>query len=272
MHAYETRFLKVTPLTPVTQYFVNSTGTTLTGSAEYGTRNTASNGVTAIHLGKGGSIIFRRVNVAAAGTHNVAIIYFGGDGGKSGTISVNDEAPVTLSFPDTGSSSALGSLTQKLVLKAGDNTIAISGPGNSYAPDLDSIVVPLQIRQYFADAAQLSGAAIKIGSSPTGTDGRKVTSIGAKNSIVFNTINVNRAGLHNVTILYLTGRDRAAYCTANSGPAVRIEFPSASGDPDSNEVVGAVSVQFRFVKGTNTIAITGANGLAPDLDSIIVAD
>jgi hypothetical protein len=272
LDAYETRLLRVTPLTPVTQYFVNGAGTTLTGPADYGNRSTASNGVTARHLGKGGSVVFRKVNVGIAGIYKISILYFGCDGGKSGTIAANDAAPITVSFPDTTSSSTLNSITQTLILRPGDNTITISGPVDSYAPDLDSIVVRLQTKQYLADEGQLSGTAIKIASSSTGTDGKKVTSIEAKNSIRFNNINVNRTGLHNVTILYLTGTNRSAYCTANSGPANKIEFPSTSGDPDNNEVVGAVNVQFRFEKGLNTLTIRGATGVAPDLDSIIVAE
>jgi hypothetical protein len=258
-------------LTPVTQYLADAPVNTLTGSAVLSNKNTATHGRAAGYVGNGGSITFNKVHVDQAGVYNIGILFFNGEVSRPGTISVNNGTPMNVTFPGTGSFSTLGTVTQSLSLIAGDNSIAISAPGNSYAPDLDSIVVPSQTTRYLADGAQLKGSNIKIINAVNCTDGHCVSEIGKTNTLIFDKVTVAAAGVHHVTILYLTDVDRSAELTVNWSTPIKVEFPSTSGVANNNNVVGAVSVDLPLRQGTNNITVFNPKTWAPDLDSIIVA-
>jgi Alpha galactosidase A/Alpha galactosidase C-terminal beta sandwich domain len=268
--AYQSQLLKVTPMVPVTQYLVDGPNSKLLGSAVYAHANTCSDGTKAGYIGNGGSVVFGNVYAAKAGTYNLSILYFT-DPARPGTISVNNGAPVTVTFPSTGSFSTLGAITQPVLLNAGYNTITISGSGSSYAPDIDSITVPATTTQYLADAAQFNGKDIAIVASPEGTDGKKLTvSQGGHYTVTFD-VSVVNAGAHSVLILYLSGSPASANVKASSSKEVTVNFPSTSGNPSDSTVVGAASVNLNFLAGSNTITISSpSKGTAPDLDSIIV--
>jgi alpha-galactosidase len=224
------------------------------------------------YIGNGGSVVFGNVYAAKAGTYNLSILYFT-DPARPGTISVNNGAPVTITFPSTGSFSTLGAITQPVLLNAGYNTITISGSGNSYAPDIDSITVPATTTQYLADAAQFNGKDIAIVASPEGTDGKKLTvSQGGYYTVTFD-VSVVNAGTHSVLILYLSGSPASANVKASSSKAVAVNFPSTSGDPSNSNVVGVANVSLDLLQGSNTITISSVSKeTAPDLDSIIVVE
>jgi Alpha galactosidase A/Carbohydrate binding module (family 35)/Alpha galactosidase C-terminal beta sandwich domain len=268
--AYQSQLLKVTPMVPVTQYLVDGPNSKLLGSAVYAHANTCSDGTKAGYIGNGGSVVFGNVYAAKAGTYNLSILYFT-DPARPGTISVNNGAPVTVTFPSTGSFSTLGAITQPVLLNAGYNTITISGSGSSYAPDIDSITVPATTTQYLADAAQFNGKDIAIVASPEGTDGKKLTvSQGGHYPVTFD-VSVVNAGAHSVLILYLSGSPASANVKASSSKEVTVNFPSTSGNPSDSTVVGAASVNLNFLAGSNTITISSpSKGTAPELDSIIV--
>jgi hypothetical protein len=268
--AYQSQLLKVTPMTPVTQYLVDAPNSKLLGSAVYAHANTCSDGTKAGYIGNGGSVVFGNVYAAKAGTYNLSILYFT-DPARPGTISVNNGAPVTITFPSTGSFSTLGAITQPVLLNAGYNTITISGSGSSYAPDIDSITVPATTTQYLADAAQFNGKDIAIVASPEGTDGKKLTvSQGGYYTVTFD-VSVVNAGTHSVLILYLSGSPASAKVKASASKEMTVNFPSTSGNPNDSTVVGAASVNLDFVAGSNTVTISSSSKeTAPDLDSIIV--
>jgi hypothetical protein len=268
--AYQSQLLKVTPMVPVTQYLVDGPNSKLLGSAVYAHANTCTDGTKAGFIGNGGSVVFENVYAAKAGTYNLSILYFT-DPARPGTISVNNGAPVTLTFPSTGSFSTLGAITQPVLLNAGNNTITISAPSGSYGPDIDSITVQATTTQYLADAAQFNGKGIAIVASPEGTDGKKLTvSQGGQYTVTFD-VSVVNAGVHSVLILYLSGSPASTSVKANSSKEVTVNFPSTSGNPGDSTVVGAASVNLDFLAGSNTITISSiAKQAAPDLDSIIV--
>jgi hypothetical protein len=253
--AYQSRLLKVTPMVPVTQYLVNGPNSHLLGSAVYGQANTCSNGTKAGYIGNGGSVVFGNVYAAKAGTYNLTILYFT-DPDRPGTISVNSAAPLTVTFPSTGSFSTLGAITQPVVLNAGNNTITISAPGSSFGPDIDSITVEATTTQYLADAAQFNGKDIAIVASPEGTDGKKLTiSQGGHYAVTFD-VSVVNAGVHSVSILlYLSGSPASATVKANSSKAQVVNFPSTSGNPGDSTVVGVVNVNLELLAGSNTITL-----------------
>jgi Alpha galactosidase A/Alpha galactosidase C-terminal beta sandwich domain len=269
--AYQSQVLKVTPMVPVTQYLVDRGGATLVGSALYGQANTCSDGTKAGYIGNGGSIVFGNVYAAKAGTYNLSILYFT-DPARPGTISVNNGAPVTLTFPSTGSFSTLGAITTPVLLRAGNNTVTISAPSGSYAPDIDSITVESTTTQYLADAAQFNGKDVAIVASPEGTDGKKLTvSQGGHYSVTFD-VSVVNSGIHSVLVLYLSGSPASASVKATS-KAVAVNFPSTSGNPNDSTVVGVANVNLDLMAGSNTITICSTSQeIAPDLDSIIVVE
>ncbi|MBV8215288.1 MAG: alpha-galactosidase [Verrucomicrobia bacterium] len=268
--AYQSQLLKVTPMVPVTQYLVNGPNSKLLGSAVYADVNTASDGTKAGFIGNGGSVVFGNVYAAKAGTYNLSILYFTNPA-RPGTISVNNGAPVTLTFPSTGSFSTLGAITQPVLLNSGNNSITISAPSGSYGPDIDSITVESTTTQYLADEAQSSGKGIAIVASPEGTDGKKLSvSQGGSYTVTFDVSAVN-AGVHSVLILYLSGSPASAHVKANASKEVTLNFPSTSGNPGDSTVVGAANVNLDLQTGSNTITISSiSKETAPDLDSIIV--
>jgi hypothetical protein len=270
--AYQSQLLKVTPMAPVTQYLVDGPNSKVLGSAVYAHANTCSDGTKAGYIGNGGSVVFGNVYAAKAGTYNLSILYFT-DPARPGTISVNNGAPVTITFPSTGSFSTLGAISQPVLLNAGYNTITISGAGSSYAPDIDSITVPATTTQYLADAAQFNGKDIAIVASPEGTDGKKLTvSQGGRYTVTFD-VSVVNAGVHSVLILYLSGAPASANVKASASKEMTVNFPSTSGNPNDSTVVGAASVNLDFVAGSNTVTISSnSKETPPDLDSIIVVE
>ncbi|HYY26713.1 MAG TPA: alpha-galactosidase [Chthoniobacterales bacterium] len=270
--AYQSRLLKVTPLVPVTQYFVDGENSTLVGSAVYAQVNSGSDGTKAGYVGNGGSVIFSNVYAAKAGNYNLSILYFT-SGARPGTISINNGAPITVNFPSTGSFSTLGSITQSVLLNPGNNAITISAPSGSYAPDIDSITVESSTTQYLADAAEFNGKDISIAASPEGTDGKKLTvAQGGRYSVTFD-VSVAQSGTHSILILYLSGSPGSARVKANSSNAVLVNFLSTSGNSADSNVVGVANVSLDLQTGENTITISSISGkTAPDLDSVIVVE
>jgi alpha-galactosidase len=270
--AYQSQLLKVTPMVPVTQYHVDGPNSKLLGSAVYSHANSCSDGTKAGYIGNGGSVVFGNVYAAKAGTYNLSILYFT-DPARPGTITVNSGAPVTVTFPSTGSFSTVGTITQPVLLSAGYNTITISGSGSSYAPDIDSITVPTTTTQYLADTAQFNGKDISIAASPEGTDGKKLAvSTGGNYTVTF-AVSAVSSGPYSVLILYLSGAPASARLKANSSKSVAVNFPSTSGDPSNSNVVGVANVNLDLQQGSNTITISSVSKeTAPDLDSIIVVE
>ncbi|MFY9988406.1 MAG: alpha-galactosidase [Chthoniobacterales bacterium] len=272
LSAYQSQLLKVTPMAPITQYLVNGPNSQLLGSAVYAQANTCSDGTKASYIGNGGSIVFGNVYAAKAGTYTLSILYFT-DPARPSTISVNNGAAVTVTFPSTGSFSTLGAITQPVLLNAGYNTITISGSGGSYAPDIDSITVPATTTQYLADAAKFTGKDVAIVASPEGTDGKKLSvSQGGNYTVTFD-VSIASGGAHSLLILYLSGSAASADIKASSSKAVVVNFLSTSGNPGNSDVVGVANVNLDLRQGSNTITISSVSKeTAPDLDSIIVVE
>jgi hypothetical protein len=267
----QSALVKVTPLVPVTQYVADASGNTVTGGTHFSNNNAASDGRVAGYVGNGGSIIFNNIDVRRAGTYNVDFLYFSSDPSRPASISVNGETPITLNFPGTGSFQRIGAMTVQLQLQAGNNSIAISAPGSSYAPDFDSINIPTHTTQYLADAAVLSGPQIEVATRTICTDGKCVTNVGNGNALIFKRIPAGTTQTK-VTFLYLSGVSRSAEIHVNGRRPINVNFPATSVDLQDFTKVGAITVELPLNFGNNTISISNPNAPAPDFDSIIVAD
>jgi hypothetical protein len=125
---------------PATAYEAEAAGNTLTGTAAVSSCSACSGGSKVGYVGNnGGTLQWNGVNVAAAGTYTVTVSYLSGEA-RSAQLRVNGGAPVTLSFPSTGSWTAVGTVQTQVSLNAGNNTIQVSNP-TGWAPDLDRIQI-----------------------------------------------------------------------------------------------------------------------------------
>jgi hypothetical protein len=85
-------------------------------------------------------------------------------------------------------------------------------------------------------------------------------------------VSVVNAGVHSVSILYLSGSPATAQVKSNSSKELLVNFPSTSVNPGDSTVVGVAGVNLDLLAGSNTITISSVSKeMAPDLDSIIVA-
>lgn len=268
----ESTLIKVTPLAPVTQYLADAPANTVTGGTHFSNNNAATDGRVASFVGNDGSIIFNEIRVPMAGTYTIHFLYFNGETSRLASIRVNGGSSVTETFPGTGSFQTTGTFTTQLQLRAGANSIAVTDPGSSRAPDFDSINIPAPTTQYLADAAILSGRQIAVAARTICTDGKCVTNVGSGNSLTFKSINASGVGKTKVIFLYLTGVDRSAEILVNEAKPLTVNFPATSSDPGDFTKVGAVAIELPLSAGKNSITIANRHAAAPDFDSILVAD
>lgn len=91
-------------------------------------------------IGRGmGTLQFNGID-ATSGPIGVTLVYVNGENTRTAQLSVNDGAPISLSFPFTGGWSTVGTLDITVPARTGSNTLRFfntAGP----APDFDKIVV-----------------------------------------------------------------------------------------------------------------------------------
>ena len=272
LNTRQSTLIKVTPLTPVTQYLADAPANTVTGGTQFSNNNAATDGRAARFAGNGGSIIFNKIRAPVAGTYTVEFLYFNGESNSPASIRVNGGSPVTKTFPGTGSFQTTGTSAMQLHLEAGFNSIAITAAGSSYAPDFDSINIPAPTTQYLADAADLSGSQIAVAARTVCTDGKCVTNVGNGNSLTFKSVNAGAPGKTKVIFLYLTGVERSADILVNGSKPLTINFPATGSDPGDFTKVGAITIELPLSAGKNSITVANQHAAAPDFDSILVAD
>jgi Carbohydrate binding module (family 35) len=132
LNTRQSALVKVTPLVPLTQYLADAPGNTVTCGTHFPSNNAATDGRVAGFVGNGGSVIFNNIKVPRTGSYSVNFLYFNGDPSRPASISVNGGAAMTINFPGTGSFQRTGTLTSQLQLSAGNNSVTMSAPGNSY--------------------------------------------------------------------------------------------------------------------------------------------
>ncbi|KAJ3575903.1 hypothetical protein NP233_g781 [Leucocoprinus birnbaumii] len=128
--------------------FTAATGTTyeaesgtLSGAAQILSGGSFSGGRAVGWLGNGGSLTIN--NVQGVGRDQwVALYYANGDSAwRNTTVSVNGGAAALVDQPNTGGGQVILSVPVKLNLRSGSNSITFSANQNSYAADLDKIIV-----------------------------------------------------------------------------------------------------------------------------------
>jgi len=129
---------------PVSSFEAESAANTLIGPATIHTLAEASGGHTIGNIGKvnsksPGALRVNGLNVPAAGTFTLTVFYISGDGDRAATIRVNGNLR-TVTFPGTGDWNTIGSLTTRIDLNPGDNSVEFSNPVDP-APDIDRVTL-----------------------------------------------------------------------------------------------------------------------------------
>ena len=135
----------VAPKPPVvTSYEAESPVNDLSGTRTF-TCPGCSGGRKVGNIGGGKGTLDVNDITATDGPATITLVYVNGEDTRVGQLSVNGGPSVSLSFPGTGGWSTVGTLTLTTRLRAGDNTLRLSG-GRSPAPDFDRIVVSVPAR------------------------------------------------------------------------------------------------------------------------------
>jgi uncharacterized protein YkwD len=121
-------------------YEAESAANTLAGGARAATCPSCSGGKKVGWVGNNaGTVQFNGVEAGATGAATLTIAYATG-GTRSAQLSVNGDSPTTISFPSTGGFTTPGTVTAKVTLHTGANTLRF-GNTTGWAPDFDRITV-----------------------------------------------------------------------------------------------------------------------------------
>jgi hypothetical protein len=128
-------------LTRTLVFEAESAVNTLTGDTHVKTADRASGGLSigAIGGGVANTLRFNAVTVPATGTYTLTVFYLSGED-RGLTIAAGGRAPVSVVVASTGSFDTVGSLTLRVVLAGGRNSIVFGNP-DQRAPDIDRIAV-----------------------------------------------------------------------------------------------------------------------------------
>ncbi|MEJ9216858.1 carbohydrate-binding protein [Paenibacillus glucanolyticus] len=94
--------------------------------------------------------------------------------------------------------------------------------------------------------------------------GQKVGNLYGGSSLKFNQIQVDRAGVYDMNMFYISGDSRAASISVNGAEKENFSFPKTA---DWN-TMGTYKIQIALHQGSNTILFDDAGGYSPDLDKI----
>ncbi|QJD83896.1 DUF4832 domain-containing protein [Cohnella herbarum] len=122
-------------------YEAEASVNTMAGGAAASACSACSGGSKVGYVGNNaGTLQFNGVNASAAGAATLTVSYLNGDASRTAQISVNGGSAVTLTFPNTGGWTTVGTIQTQVQLNAGNNTIKLSNP-SGWAPDFDRIQV-----------------------------------------------------------------------------------------------------------------------------------
>lgn len=238
---------------------------------------------TAEYIGNGAdnSVTFT-VNAEKAGVYELNIYYVSANDRRF-LISINqdDSHRIRIKRLNSGDWVTVEKEAVYVKLKEGENTIKFYND-EAFAPNLDRISISksvvdkaITVSDEEEDIVEISpGAEYKytlyeaekalIASGAT-NENTLVGWIGGNSYVMFNNIEVEKAGKYYLQIWYMTAEDRDFAISVNDGVDVVVSCPS-SGDYYSNPA--CVYVEITLNKGTNTIKLSNPKGNAPNLDKI----
>lgn len=259
------------PPMPATGY--EAEAAVLGGSASAYDCSACSGGqkVGGLGLGAGNTITFDNVYARKPGVYLMQVDSLT-LGLRSYLYRVNDGPLQTLNSGG-GSFQLPSSRTLPVCLKKGYNRIQFGNP-TSYPPDLDRIVIEGDgsaagpaATVYEAESATLGGTATA-GFSNYASGLSKVGNVGggAANAVTFDHVSVPAAGTYQLQLDYATSGTRQLDMTVNGGTPLTLSLDGSSFD-DPASVVLHVPLK----AGDNVIRLDNPNGVAPDIDRIVIA-
>jgi hypothetical protein len=87
-----------------------------------------------------GALVVNALTVPTRGTYTLTVFYASGRSDRQARIRVDGTILGTVTFPSTGRTTAIGSLTLRVGLAAGGNAVEFDNP-NAFTPDFDRVVV-----------------------------------------------------------------------------------------------------------------------------------
>jgi hypothetical protein len=129
------------PVLRTTGFEAESAVNTLIGDAHIRAAADASGGevITGIGGAEGSALRFNQIRVPADGVYTMSVYYVSAADGRL-AISIDNGAAVWVRFAGTGDGETVGSLTLRVRLQGGANTIQFSNPFDR-GPDIDQITV-----------------------------------------------------------------------------------------------------------------------------------
>ncbi len=122
-------------------YEAEASGNTIAGGAAVSSCASCSGGNKVGYVGNNsGTLQFNGVTAASAGTATVTVSYLNGDATRTAQLSVNGGSAVSVSFPNTGGWTTIGTVQAQVQFASGNNTIKIAN-ASGWAPDFDRIQV-----------------------------------------------------------------------------------------------------------------------------------
>ncbi|GAA3442653.1 fibronectin type III domain-containing protein [Planomonospora venezuelensis] len=266
-----------------TSYEAEAAGNTFTGTVASAACTACSGGQRVDGVGYWSNRL--TINNVAGGTGGAkqVTIYYTSPDSRTADLIVNPPTGTTgsgtpVTFPATGGTGTVGSVTVTLPLAAGNNAIRIENM-TGWAPNIDRIVVdgsstpPVSGTTYEAEAAgnTFMGSAAATVCTPC-SGGKRVDGIGYwSNRLTITNIASTTAGTRQVTIHYTSSESRTADLivnppTATTGTGTPVTFPATGGTSS----LGSVTVTLPLAAGNNAIRIENMTGWAPNIDRITV--
>lgn len=272
------RLLKVEAegdVNPVESQSYEAERATLNGSAVIAPCPACSGGekVGGLGLGRNNNVTFNDIIVRRSGIYQMQIDSMT-QGPRSLIYQVNGGHLNTLNVGG-GSFFLPSSTTVSVALHAGTNSILFGSP-TSYPPDMDRIVIsgnglgaPLLSHSttYEAENATLAGTVTPpyceycSGAGEAGNIGG-----GSGNTVTFQNVTVDKAGMYLMEIDYLTSGARSFFVSVNGAASTELDLNGSSFSLPTSTVI---SVQLQA--GANTIQFGNDSGYAPALDRIAIA-
>jgi alpha-galactosidase len=247
----------------------------LNGSAVIAACPACSGGekVGGLGLGAQNNVTFNNVRAPRDGVYQMQIDSMT-QGPRSLIYQVNGGPLQTLNVGG-GSFFLPSSTTVSVSLRTGLNSIQFGSP-TSYPPDMDRIVIsgdgrgapPLpNATTYEAENATLAGTVTPpyceycSGAGEAGNIGG-----GSGNTVTFAKVNVDKTGMYQMEIDYLTSGPRSFFMSINGGTSTELDLNGSSFSLPTSTVI-PVELQ----AGSNTIQFGNDTGYAPALDRIAIA-
>ena len=261
-------------------YEAEAAANSLTGSARANTCRPCSGGRNIGYIGGPGDGVLRFNGVSAAREQDYFITFYYSNGSPSNLTAFvgHKDNSVRLIFPPSGGWMNIGSVTARVHLAAGMNSIEVYNHLGHFIADIDRIVVApapkqAQIYQYEAESTSNTflGSA-KPDRCAVCSGGGNVGYVGGPGYGVlqFNGVNVEHAGAYRMAIQYANGSPdplHAAVCV-NGHDTTSVRFAPTGGWM----TLATATVPVHLKAGKNTIRFSNTAGYVADLDKITIQE